>query len=577
MPLLRIVKDSAPHARDTSPDAQAGTSPDVVFIIDAEGTVLYVNRSLPGVHQDDVLGTSIYEYVLPDHHPTVRSSNARVFATGEVGGYEVLGMAGIHSESWYDCRVVPTLRGGRVVSATIIARDITIRKRIEEGLRRELDQKNRELDGLRHDLSRVEDHQSRESAVHELGRLTRFRTVLDQAGEAVFIVDPHDGRILDANGTACRWVSHTLEDLLTQKEADLRLRFPLRVPESYGDHVTETRHLQRSQLFRGEHRRADGSCFPVEVAITRHHIDGYELGLAIARDAKSHQQLEHALSESEDRYRALFELSRDAIYLSNRDGTIAEVNEAAVLLFGYSEEQFQGFRARDLYADSEHIRQFQKTVARDGFVRDMEVTLIRADGTHFQGQLTATLRHAGRHTVLGYQVVIRQAPVRTSVPAPPSRQTLEAAAQRSRGTVLLMDHNEYDRSEVKKVLELAGIRVLVGESLAEALIIFRARAQEIGVVLIAGAPEEIVEDSAFQEIRRTAPHARVILLTQHAADERVAVEYLAAANLSAVVHKPFHPLALIQHVREALEMAHPSSAVPRPTPRTSRGMPIPTE
>jgi PAS domain S-box-containing protein len=423
-PYLRIVGNRAPEPRDTSSEGASGASPDVVFITDAEGTVLYVNRSLPDVHQDDVLGTSFYDYILPEHHFAVRAANERVFGTGEPGGYEILGMTGHSSESWYDCRVVPTMRGGRVVSATVIARDVTLRKRIEENLRRELEDTKRLLAGVHDDLHRASAVESPGSAASP-AQMALFREIIDRAGEAMFVVDPVNGQILDANGTACRWVSHRLEDLVTQKEADLRLRFPLRVPESYGDHVTDTRDLARPQIFRGEHRRTDGSSFPVEVAITRHIVGGRAFVLSVARDSKSRQQLEQALFEAEDKYRALFELSQDAIYISNRDGSIAEVNDAAAEMFHFTKDEFRGFPAKKLYTNSDDIRTFQREVATHGYVRDVEVAFTKKDGTSFRGLLTATLRHAGDRNVLGYQCVIRRSMERTSPLAPPTRHALE--------------------------------------------------------------------------------------------------------------------------------------------------------
>jgi|GEM_PF-2181535 len=573
--ILRIVPDGPPQARDTSADGAAGAAPDVVFIVDAEGTILYVNRSLPHAHQDDVLGTSVYDYILPEHHVAARAGVQRVFATGLPGGFEILGMAGADSEAWYDCRVVPTMRGGRVVSGTIIARDVTIRKRVEENLRKELDVAKRDLGLLRGELDAAREARGLTADMARAqARVALFRQVLDQAGEAIFIVDPATGQVIDANETACRWVSHRHEDLITQKEADLRLQFPLRVPEHYGDHVTETRDTRRPQIFRGEHRRTNGSSFPVEVAITRHVIDGRDLVLAVARDSKDRLKVEQALRETEDKYRALFELSRDAIYLSHRDGTIAEVNDSAVELFGFSREEFERFPARNLYVNTEDIRGFQREVGRNGYVRDMEVGFVRQDGETFRAFLTATLRHAGDGTALGYQCVIRPLTNRPPSPRPPSRRAMEEAERIGHGTVLLVEPNLADRAEVQQVLELAGMRVLIGESLSEALVIVRARGEEIGVAVLAGTAQDIIHDPAFGEIRRIAPNTRVVLLGTHDDDEREVVEHLSAANLAGIVRKPFHPLGLIQRVREAFDLSRQTA---RPVPRTSRAMEVPPD
>ena len=51
--------------------------------------------------------------------------------------------------------------------------------------------------------------------------------------------------------------------------------------------------------------------------------------------AITYRQSEAALRKSEDRYRSLFEDSKDAIFITTGDGTILDVNQAMLELFGY--------------------------------------------------------------------------------------------------------------------------------------------------------------------------------------------------------------------------------------------------
>jgi PAS domain S-box-containing protein len=532
-----------------------GESADMVFIVDADGKILYVNRALPGVAQDDVPGTAIYDYVLPNHHAAIRTGLEEAFRSGLPRGFEVLGMAHRSSTEWYDCRVVPTKRGEKIVSATIIARDVTQRKRTEGELKRELDHLKDQLAEREQSLQKAKDAlKGRTNAmVKREFALARFRELLDHSGEAIFVAEADGGQVVDANDIACRWIGMEHAQVITKTLAQLNLLFPVQVPkDEFGNHVTETRDLRRPRFYKGEHRRQNGSTFPVDVGITHHQFGETEYVLLVARDAKARQRVEEQLRESEDKYRALFELSRDAIYLSNRDGTVAEANDAAVELFGYSHAELAGFEARRLYKKTSDIRAFQSEVAKHGFVRDMEVELVNRAGTGFVGLLTATLRHAGDRGVLGYQCVIREKTVHQKPAAPPSRQSMEEAEARGHGLVLLVDGEAGARGEAKHVLELAGIRVLSSESLAEGLVIFRARSSEIGAVLLAGHPNDILEDSAFTEIRRLAPNTRVVLLTADESEQSI-VEHLAAAGLTGIIKKPFHPLALIQQVRQAVE------------------------
>jgi len=194
----------------------------------------------------------------------------------------------------------------------------------------------------------------------------------------------------------------------------------------------------------------------------------------------------------------------------------------------------------------------------------------------FRGLLTATLRHAGDRMVLGYQCVVRPVAEQTAHPVPWTRKSLEAAEARGKGTVLLVENDDPDRLEAKRVLELAGIRVLLAESLAEAVVICRSRANEVGAILLAATPRDIINDHAFADIRRLVPNARVVLLCHMDETMLTIVEHLAPAGLTGIVRKPFHPLGLIQQVRNALEVSR--HQIPAgPTSRVSRAISVPDD
>jgi PAS domain S-box-containing protein len=254
-----------------------------------------------------------------------------------------------------------------------------------------------------------------------LGSLTRFRTIIDRAGEAIFIIEPDTGRLVDVNETALRWLGLSRDRLLTLSVSDLDVQFPLDFTEVDADHVTDTRSADRPRLFGdGVHRRRDGSSFPVEVAIARRRFADRDFVLAVARECNPRRQAEEELCESEERYRTLFELTRDAIYLTSRDGTVVEVNAAAAEMFGYVRDELIGLKARKLYCGTHDIKTFQERVEEDGFVRELPVTLCRKDGLTFPASLTATLRHTGDGVIGGYQCLIRQvAVVRDSEWPPP--------------------------------------------------------------------------------------------------------------------------------------------------------------
>ncbi len=88
------------------------------------------------------------------------------------------------------------------------------------------------------------------------------------------------------------------------------------------------------------------------------------------------------LRDSENRYRTLFEESKDVVYVSTPDGEFLDVNQAGVELFGYSskEELLQVNIPHDLYFNPKGYETFQRVMKEQGYVKDFELELKKKDG-----------------------------------------------------------------------------------------------------------------------------------------------------------------------------------------------------
>gem|GEM_PF-517994 len=114
------------------------------------------------------------------------------------------------------------------------------------------------------------------------------------------------------------------------------------------------------------------------------------------------------LEESENRYRSLFEESRDAIYISTVDGQFIDANQAWLDLFGYTRDELNKINAALTYPTVEARTNFKKEIEAAGSTHDYEVRLHRKDGTEMDCLITATVRksrYGGE--VIGYQGIIR--------------------------------------------------------------------------------------------------------------------------------------------------------------------------
>ena len=536
----------------TSPDKEESTgterySADIVFIVKQDGTVLYLNRTISGL-AEGAPGTSVLDYTAKEQHESVVESLEHVFATGDPQGYECQGKEPFAEGAWYQCRVAANKREGKVVSATIIARDVSSWKGAQVGLKRERDRLRSEYETVSGELDRLRKELSQNQGGQE--ELDRFRAIMDQAGEAIFITDPETGRFIDANETACRWLGFRKDKLLTLGIGDLDLEFPLESPNGVPEHVTNTRGSHRPKVFsEGSHRRRNGTSFPVEVAINRRSFGDKTYMLIVARDIKERRRTQQAMRESEDKFRSLFELSRDAIYLSERDGSVADANDAAVDLFGYTRAEFLELEARRLYVRPDDIRTFQRGVDESGSIRDMSVEFRTKSGRHFHGLLTATLRHDGDANILGYQCIIRPLSEEGWEPHGESSEA-DDPGKESKAGVLVVDSDKRVLVEVREVLERAGITVLTARTSTAAIEVYKSESAGVGAVLLGENDKEMDAATTIQQLESIDSDVAVVLLTDTV--EGAGQERSAELGVSDIVSKPIHPLALVQHVRDAL-------------------------
>jgi len=154
-------------------------------------------------------------------------------------------------------------------------------------------------------------------------------------------------------------------------------------------------------------RHRDGHAVALELVETAVRRGGRVRGVqGFARDITERIRAEEALRESEERYRTLFEESRDAVYMSTVDGGLVSANQAFLEMFGYSLDDVRQGRMEELYADASDRQRFRDEIFRAGYVRDFEVRLRTRGGEVCHCLLSATLRRGPDGVVAGFQGII---------------------------------------------------------------------------------------------------------------------------------------------------------------------------
>ncbi len=129
--------------------------------------------------------------------------------------------------------------------------------------------------------------------------------------------------------------------------------------------------------------------------------------LTTVENALERKRAEEALRKSEEKYRSLFEDSRDAVVITNLEGKLVDVNQAWLNLYGYTRGEIADLNVGQFYASPDDQSRFQEEIEQKGFVRDYEFKARKKDGTEMNCLITATVRRADDESILGYQGIIR--------------------------------------------------------------------------------------------------------------------------------------------------------------------------
>ena len=113
------------------------TAPSMIIIIDKDFIVKDLNYTVTGIDKKEVIGKKVFEFIEPRFHKKVEKTLQYVTKTKKNSQYELQGTGSNNSIAWYDNRVGPIIKDGKVAEIIIITHDITDRKRREKEIQKQ--------------------------------------------------------------------------------------------------------------------------------------------------------------------------------------------------------------------------------------------------------------------------------------------------------------------------------------------------------------------------------------------------------------------------------------------------------
>jgi PAS domain S-box-containing protein len=319
----------------------------VVIIQDKK--IKFVNKkleSLLGYKRDEIIEASYYHFLHPDERERVRKIHHQR-------------LAGKNVPSRYESALRD--KKGRKVPVEFSASFITF-------------QGKPAILGTIHDIT---NRKKLEAEIQE--KALFLENLFENSPEAVALLDP-SGVVLRINKEFQRLFGYTQEEIVNRKIDDILARGV--TPQEARMINQETRRGEKVFIESIRYKK-DGT--PVEVEIQSSPIkkDGQVVAkYTVYRDITEIKQAAQAIKSSEERFRAIFEGSRDGIFIIDEEGRFIEVNQAACDLTGYTREELFNLKITDLYEKTDeeaYFNLFQRILRGASILTEEKI--VRKDGT----------------------------------------------------------------------------------------------------------------------------------------------------------------------------------------------------
>jgi len=171
------------------------------------------------------------------------------------------------------------------------------------------------------------------------------------------------------------------------------------------------------------------------------------------------RELARAFRESEKRYRALFEGSRDAIFITSEGNGFIEVNQASLDLLGYARAELMNLRPGAIFQTPGDFRAIDREIRNRGSIKDYEAAFLRSDGEGVMCLISSTERLASDGSIREYQTIVKDI-TRQKDDQQKLENTLELLRKNLNGIIMLVSRvvekrDPYTAGHQRRVTDLA--------------------------------------------------------------------------------------------------------------------------
>ena len=332
---------------------------DAFFLLDDHSTVLDVNRQACvglGYSREELVGKHRRDFDVGLDDTSIESLKQLIVAEGAIT-FETRHRRRDGTSFPVEIRIGQFEQGGR--RYLCVARDITERKRAEDELRTSE---------------------------------ARFRSFINHATDGFFLFDEHQA-LVDVNSQACESLGYSREEMIGMHPRD----FDAGLDEASIARIGEQVASGQTVTFETQHRRKDGTIFPVEIRARQFQHGAHRFRLSLARDITERKRTEEVLRENEARLQKAQHIAHFGWWERDLATSRVFLSDEVCRIFGLEAVDLPEWHARWLSLihpeDQPRVAEAAAAALLPGGPRyDLEYRVIRPDGTvrivHSQGDVT---------------------------------------------------------------------------------------------------------------------------------------------------------------------------------------------
>ena len=241
-------------------------------------------------------------------------------------------------------------------------------------------------DNLAYGITMLKNSHARERAEEEFHQSeARYRSLFQNKHTVMLIIDPENGRIVDANEAAVIYYGWELAELCQMNISQINLLTKQEVAREM-----ELASNAKRNYFLFRHRLSNGSIRDVEVFSSPIPFHDKFLLYSIINDITERTKIEKELFESERRFRSITEQMVEMVFVADDSGHLIYVSSVMAKMFGYTPHEAIGHHFSDYLAEEEIPRAFIIfNNALQDFSADqiIELQLRKKNGTIFDGEV----------------------------------------------------------------------------------------------------------------------------------------------------------------------------------------------